>query len=264
MTAPTSLPSTGNAPSRSIAPNTGFQLRFLPLVAIFFILALLIGAFFAWQLMNAPSKIMQEMRGLGRAFAPTINYKTEITGAISKLNSNPKLVVLTTTIDAEVRKTKSTSAMKIYWGTTTVRLRARENKVQFYVPMQNLGTDRFQYDDVHKTLTVYVDEPLLDTDMIDVQSDPNKIELETSNGWAKMDRFSGAPLREEAKADLRFAVIQAVKQPAQNELLQLKAQANAKEHIKKLLRTSLTNLNPDVKIEVEFLNQNKPDAKQNP
>jgi hypothetical protein len=219
-------------------------------VACVLVALILVVGYLAYHAMHVSS---DAVKGLAAAFQPQINYKTEITGAIHDLNSNPKLVVLTATIDAEVKKSSSTSALWIYWGTTTVDVRARQNKVQFYVPLGDLGTSSFQYDPTQKTLIVWVRPPVLDEQFVDVQTDPAKIEEQTANGWAKLDHWSGAPMRDDAMHELRNAVIQAARQPAQYELLQLKAQANARQHIKTLLDPFARTLNANVKLDVEFL-----------
>ena len=218
------------------------------LAVVVAVVMLLIG-FLAYRAMAIPGDAIDK---LGRAFAPHTDYRTETTSAIRELKNNPKLVVLTAVLDAEVHKSSSTSALWIYWGTTTVDVRARENKVQFYVPLDDVGTANFEYDDVHKILTVRIKPPILDEDVVDVQTDPNKVDIKTSNGWSKLDHFSGAPMREEALHELRSDVIQAAKQPAQYELLQLQAKANAKEHIRTLLAPLASTLKPDVKLEIEF------------
>ena len=219
-------------------------------VATVLVVLILVGGYLIYHMMHMPGEVV---KGLAGAFQPHIDYKTEISGAIRDLKNNPKLVVMTATIDAQVHKSSSTSALWIYWGTTTVDVRVRENKVQFYVPLEDVGTASFEYDEVHKTLTAWTRAPVLDEDVVDVQTDPGKIEMRTENGWAKFDWFSGAPMREDARHELRNAVIQATKQPAQYELLELKAKANAKENIRKLLEPMARTLRPGVRLEVDFL-----------
>ena len=218
-------------------------------VATVLVVFILVGGYLIYHAMHAPGDALV---GMAAAFRPHTEYQTQISGAIKELKSNPKLVVLTATIDAEVKKSSTTSALWIYWGTTTVNLRARENKVQFYVPLEDVGTASFEYDEVHKTMTVWVRPPALDEDFVDVQTDPSKIEEWTENGWAKMDHWSGGPMREDARKELRNSVMQAAKQPAQRELLQLKAEKEAKETVKKLLSPLAETLQKDVKLDVQF------------
>ena len=227
--------------------------RLWPLAAVAISAMVLATVVILVSLHKCASVPAQTLETLADAFKSRTSYETYITGAISSLKSNPKLVVLTASIDANVKKSASTTALWVYWGTTTVEVRAKENKVQFYIPLDDIGSYSFRYDAVHKTLILLTRPPMLDEDIVDVQNDPSKIEMATSNGWAKFDTWSGAPMREDARRELRAAVLQAAKQPAQYDLLTLKAKENAKVHLKRLLEPFAESLNPDTKIEIEFL-----------
>ena len=246
-------PQTESATSRSS--------RLWPL-AVVAVVAMILATVVIFKCANTPKELMQEgrelvkdgMNALAEAFKTDVHYTTVITGAISSLKNNPKLVVLTAEIDAVVKRSASTEKLWIYWGTTTVEMRTKGNKVQFYIPLDDIGTHSFRYDSVHKTLTILTHPPMLDEDFVDVQSDPSKIEMLTSNGWAKFDKWSGAPMREDARRELRGEVLRSAKHPAQHELLMSKAKTNAKEHLKRLLEPSFAeSLNPETKIEIEFL-----------
>jgi hypothetical protein len=207
---------------------------------------------FASRLAETPARIAEApgkfVAGLAGAFGPTVTVNTLFASTIGQIHSHPKLVVLTAPIDAEVNKASNTTWAGINFGTTTVRIRAHGNKVQYYVPLQDLQTSNFVYDDTHKRLTVRVPAPVLDREVVDVQSDPAKIDIETSNGWAKLDSFSGAPLREEAKHDLRTAVLVA----GSHELLEHEAERRGKEVLRNALRPIADALKPDVELDIEF------------
>jgi hypothetical protein len=210
---------------------------------------------FATRLAEAPARIAEApgkfIEGLAGAFGPTVTVDTLFSSAIGQIHSHPKLVVMTAPIDAEVSKASNTTWAGINFGTTTVRIRAHDNKVQYYVPLQNLATSNFVYDDIHKKLVVRVPAPVLDREIVDVQSDPAKIDIETSNGWAKLDTFSGAPLREEAQHDLRNAVLIA----GSNELLEHEAERRGQEVLRNALRPIADALKPDVELDIEFFPQ---------
>lgn len=195
--------------------------------------------------LRTPERLLS---GLAAAFRPEVNSTTVIRTAIGKISHTPKLVVLTATIDAEVEKSSATNWGYVYWGMTQVRLRAHGNRVQYYIPVEGIKETDFTYDASSRTLSLMLPPPRLDEEMVDVQSDPRQIEVETGNGWAKFDRWSGEPLRAEARQDLRKAVLSV----GNHELLQAKAQANAQAEMRKLLSPLAEQLQKGVKVQMVF------------
>jgi hypothetical protein len=106
----------------------------------------------------------------------------------------------------------------------------------------------FRYDEVHKRLTVRLPAPKLDEEVVEVQSDPGKIEFRTDVGWARLNSRSGQFLREQAQRELRHAIIR----EGQNPLYIEKAKGNARESLKKLLEPMAGQLKEDVELEVQF------------
>lgn len=190
--------------------------------------------------------------GLGSAFKPTVNYTTLISGAVGRLQQESKLVVLRAEVAAEVTK-ESQKMQRLFGydldlGTTTVRVRARENQVQFFIPLSSLSDKSFEYRAREKRLVFRAPTPRLDTNLVEVQSDPAKIEVDTQVGWARLDTYSGQFLRDEAKRALRPAVLAV----ANNELLTDKAKLAARESLQALLRPVSGALLEGVEFLVEF------------
>jgi hypothetical protein len=192
----------------------------------------------------------EEAGGLAGAFAPQINYRTAIYSALTDLKVDPKLVILTLTSDVQVSKS---SELKILWGlnlgTTSVEVRAADNKVQYYIALEDLDADDMQYIPDRNVLRITLPQPVLDEQLVDVQSDPDKIELQTQVGWARLDSLSGSYLRQEARKDLRAAVIdQGTRDTAMS-----KARQAARQVITELLAGSIADkLRSGVQVEVEF------------
>lgn len=186
--------------------------------------------------------------GLAQAFQPKVNVNTVIYTTLSNMVNQSKLVVLSTQINVDLTKSNE----KVIWGmplgTTTVTVRALDNRVQYYVPLTNISKDDFRYDDVHKRLTLRVPAPRIDEDLVEVQSDPSKIEFRTDVGWARLNSRSGQFLRDQAQRELRPAIVR----EGNNSLYLDKAKANARESLKKLLEPLGTKLKEDVEVEVEF------------
>ena len=101
---------------------------------------------------------------------------------------------------------------------------------------------------MHKRLTLRIPAPRLDEDLVEVQSDPGKIEFRTEVGWARFDSRSGQFLRDQAQKELRPAIVR----EGNSSLYIDKAKMNARESLKKLLEPMASKLKEDVELEVEF------------
>lgn len=184
------------------------------------------------------------------AVRPRVVERTVITGALARLHDEAKLVVLTAETDALVTKTSDKST---FWGIdlgqTRVDLWAKENKVQYVLPLTEIERDSTWFDTDGNVLRVVAPEPVLDEQLIEVQSDPEKIRVQTELGWARLDRYSGQFLRREARKDLRPAVIE----QGRSELLADRARNNAEILLEEKLRVLLADaLPPEAEVEVEF------------
>jgi hypothetical protein len=98
---------------------------------------------------------------------------------------------MTSTVDAEVEKT---SEKRILWdllelGDTTVRIRVRDNKVQYYIPLEGFGESNVAFDPEARCLAFTLPEPVLDTEVVEVQSNPDLIDVQTEVGWGRLSMF---------------------------------------------------------------------------
>lgn len=187
---------------------------------------------------------------IAEAIRPRVVERTVITGALARLHDEAKLVVLTAETDARVTKTSDKAT---FWGIdlgqTRVDLWASGNKVQYVLPLDEIERDWAWYDTDGNVLRVVAPEPVLDEQLIEVQSDPEKIRVQTELGWARLDRYSGQFLRREARKDLRPAVIEQGK----SVLLVDRARNNAEILLEEKLRVMLADaLPPEAEVEVEF------------
>ncbi len=217
-------------------------------IAITLIVLILATAGVALVTVNRLGQIADNFR-LG--ITPQTTKTTAITStAFRVLADKPKLVVMTASLDVMITKSSQT---RVFWGkldlgTTIVEVRANGNRVQFIVPMEELEQSDLSYDELTNTLTVRAPAPRIDDQVVDVQSNPEKIDIQTDNGWLKLDRYSGEPLREEAKTELRSAVVKQANKP----MLQEQARGKAARVIENLLRSPLVDVGDDIKIDVIF------------
>lgn len=185
--------------------------------------------------------------GLAAAFQPQSKFKTVLTGAIGRLNNNPKLVVLTADVMATVIQENATLIGGFTVGSATVEISAPA-KVQYYVPVNLLSKNDFSFDAERKILTVTVPRPVLDTEVVAIESDPDKLTVRTQMGLSPLSIFKGSGTRESAMRRLKEAAVQ----QGSHELLREKAEKNAKESVAKQLAPVAELLNEGVKLEVEF------------
>ncbi len=190
----------------------------------------------------------QVVNQLADAFSPKVNVSTVVRTAIGNVRTTPKLVVMTAEVDAEVIKSKTTEWGYFYWGNTQVTLRAHENRIQYVIETKKITPENLHYDARHKELRLKLPQPMVDPEVVDVQSDPRKIEVKTELGWAHFDKWSGKPLRQEAQQDLRQAVIGA----GQSQLLREEARRAAQKELVQLLAPMADKLAPGVKLVIEF------------
>ena len=216
-------------------------------IALVFIVLILCGTGLAWWFLNAS---MQVPADVVEAVRPTVNVSTIYNTAFEEISDTPKLVVWTGRVNAEIAKQSETRVLwgKLYLGTTVVRVRAADNRVQYIVPLDEIKPEDLIYEPKYHRLIVRIPAPELDTQVVEVQSDPAKLDIETANGWAKLDRFSGHFLREEAMADLRPAVVR----QGRNPLLAYRARDKARTAVADFIRKAATPLDDDVLIHVEF------------
>jgi hypothetical protein len=88
----------------------------------------------------------------------------------------------------------------------------------------------------------------VDENLVEVQTDPTYYELETHLGWARLNTLSGEFLREQARRDLRPAVLAEANHPR---IIKM-AEESGKEKIGALLEASIKPMRPNTKVVVEF------------
>jgi hypothetical protein len=182
------------------------------------------------------------------AFKPSINSQTVILSSLARLTNQAKLVVLSATLDVEIVKSSEKKYFGIDLGTTVVRLKARSNRAQYFVQLRNVNAKNFRYDADTRRVEFRVPAPRLDESFVEVQSDPDRIEVEVKTGWARLRDFSGAYLLDEAKRDLREAVLQA----ARSDLYVERARETARARLRDLLKPITDALQPGTTLDIIF------------
>jgi hypothetical protein len=255
---------TSPEPGRKTARPSGAWRWAAALMAVALVVLALIaaGAYVAREALRTPERTVDKaadrLEGMaGKVFdkirdglRPSVTVRTSVGSQVARLNATPKLVVLTETVDVEVAKS---SEKRVLWGllnlgTTEVRLKAPGNKVQFFIPLKEIKEEDFVYQPATKKVLVRVPAPVLDRQVVDVQSDPAEIEVETKVGWARLSAFSGRSLERQAKEALRQEVLSAADTPPMHDLARVQAEKTLRAFFGELE----AGLRAGVRLEFEF------------
>ena len=187
---------------------------------------------------------------IARASQPQITVNTVIQTSLERLREESKLVVYTADVSVMVTKVSDKKVLygKIDLGTTVVRVRAAGNKAQLIIPLSDLSEGDIRFHEKENKFVVTLPPPRVDETLVEVQTDPKFYEVQTELGWARLDRFSGEFLREEAKSELRDSVIAEASDPRIIEA----ARQSGREQIGGLLEAVIKPMRPEATVAVEF------------
>jgi len=114
--------------------------------------------------------------------------------------------------------------------------------------LKDLSEGGFQFNEAENKLTITLPPPRVDETLVEVQTDPTYYEIETDVGWARLDGFSGDFLREQARRELRPAVLL----EAGNPRIVKAAEESGREKVAALMEAVIKPIRPDTTIAVEF------------
>lgn len=225
-----------------------------PMAAVFITFILMVGGPIAYVLIswnraaiNAPAKIVQTLSNFAAdAARPKINVNELVLTSLGDLHKQSKLVVLKTSINADVTRDEASSRFGIYWGTNTARVLVKDARVQYYIDLAKTSTMNYRFDAASNVLTLTLPKPRLDTEMVGI--DPGQIStLDLRGGWARFDK---AATRENAILELRPTIITQANAP----LVKKQAEEAGREAMGAWLRPLTDSLNKQgVRLRVEYL-----------
>jgi hypothetical protein len=174
-----------------------------------------------------------------KTLAPSYTSTTIIQTSATRLRQEAKLVVLSADITVEVTQTSS----KIVWdlfdfGDTVSTVRSRGNRAQYFVGLEQIKENDFKLTNGGRELIVTVPQPRVDESIIEVQTNPDQIEVKTEVGWGRLNKRSGELTRAEARKSLRQAVISEAKSPRYAE----EARDSARKKVAGLLNPLVTQM----------------------
>jgi hypothetical protein len=183
-----------------------------------------------------------------RSLMPSYSTTTVIQTSMQKLRQEAKLVVLSADVTVEVTRTSSKILFdRLDFGDTVATVRTKGNRAQYFVDLNGIKEKDFHLTNSGKNLVVTVPEPRVDESIVEVQSDPSQMEVQTKVGWLRSDKRSGELTRAEAKKALRDAVVAEAKSQIYVDL----ARKNAQDKVTALLNP-LVNQMGVTNITVQF------------
>jgi hypothetical protein len=216
-------------------------------IAVIAIAVVALAGFIFKSCIDQPTRLADTV---ARATQSQILINTVIQTSLERLRDESKLVVYTADVAVMITKFSDKKVLygKLDLGTTTVRVRASGNKAQLVIDLKNLSEGDFRFDESENKLTIALPPPRVDETLVEVQTDPNFYEIQTELGWARLDKFSGEFLREQARRDLRPAVLL----EAGNPHIIKAAEQSGREKITALMEAVIQPIRPETKIAVEF------------
>ena len=229
------------------------ELKFSRKKTRIFLSALFLCAFFIILTLGsiAPARtpLPKHLPTTGTRLPPTFTLYS----VADSLQRQSKLVIQTAlvTVDQSLEKenTLSLAGYAFDLGSSNLRMISLGNKVQYYVPLKEITETDIQWDSEKKTLTVKVPPPVADTEMVEIQTDPQQILFLGESSWFDWARGGGkTELAQEAKDNLRNYVLQT----ARSRYYMSLAEENAQRELERLLVTILYPIEPQTRIVIEF------------
>jgi hypothetical protein len=228
----------------------------LAFVAVFSVSAIWVyPLYLAQKGAKGGGKILQQTIGKGMD-ALKACLKTEIKAEniysqmLGDIDRTRKLVVFTQNIDVELDKEHNKRILSDWLpaGSAKVNMKVMGNKVQFFVPVDKINIDDFYYDPVHKELNIVCPPVEVDSDMVVVQSNPEKIKINESGSWVPFIGPDVKELTRKAKMELKNEVLLA----ANNELVWLAARAEAKKALQQFFILLQRSLKEKIRIKIQL------------
>ena len=182
---------------------------------------------------------------IAQAFKPQQDFNTVIASTLADVKKQGKLVVFQGEVDAFLSKEDAIEWLGLPLGTSAATVRAPGNKVQYFLPLDEVENIECRYDAARRELVVTFPPPRLDEQFVDLQEN---LEIQSERGWARLPS-STEPLKEEAIRELRSQVLlEAGANAAFNDMSRL----YGREAIAGLLEKVVDSLDPGVTLEIVY------------
>jgi len=173
-----------------------------------------------------------------------------IYSTIGELKKESKIVVMTGEVNLSVKRSHTKFFSRLNLGTTAVEVLVPKNKVQYVIPTNAISEESFRWNDETGEVSIEIPTPVIDEEIVEIQSDPSLIKVRKEIGWGRLESRSGEFLERQIRRDLRFLVIEEGKS---NLFMLEQAKKNAEEVIRELFETFMRKENLEVPVQT-FVN----------
>ena len=179
---------------------------------------------------------------------PVTGTRSKSIYVIDDLRQQKRLLVYQHHVDVVICKEQVTEALQSIFSTTsTARVAYHNNKVQWYVDLSGVQEGDFVVDDEGKTVVVKIGRPVLDEEMVVVQTEGDQIQVESERGWASWPS-TPTELVEDAKNAMKAEILEAAR-TRENIAI---AENYASLTVKQLVRGLLGKERMGYEVKVEF------------
>jgi hypothetical protein len=169
-----------------------------------------------------------------------------IYSTIGELKKESKIVVMTGEVNLSVKRSHTKFFSRLNLGTTAVEVLVPKNKVQYVIPTDAISEESFRWNDETGEVSIEIPTPVIDEEIVEIQSDPSLIKVRKDIGWGRFESRSGEFLERQIRQDLRSLVIEEGKG---NKLMLEQAKKNAQEVIRELFETFMRKENLEVPVQ---------------
>ena len=169
-----------------------------------------------------------------------------IYSTIGELKKESKIVVMTGEVNLSVKRSHTKFFSRLNLGTTAVEVLVPKNKVQYVIPTDAISQESFRWNDETGEVSIEIPTPVIDEEIVEIQSDPSLIKVRKEIGWGRLESRSGEFLERQIRQDLRSLVIEEGKG---NKLMLEQAKKNAQEVIRELFETFMRKENLEVPVQ---------------
>ena len=131
-----------------------------------------------------------------------------IYSTIGELKKESKIVVMTGEVNLSVKRSHTKFFSRLNLGTTVVEVLVPQNKVQYVIPTNAISEESFRWNDETGEVSIEIPTPVIDEEIVEIQSDPSLIKVRKEIGWGRLKSRSGEFLERQIRQDLRSLVIE--------------------------------------------------------
>ena len=176
--------------------------------------------------------------------------KEYISATYGEGKKEQKLVVFTQSLDVEINKDEDN---RILWdwisvGSARLKVKFLDNKVQYFVPVNQIQDNHIMYDPERRTIKIICPPVFIDKEMVFIQPDPEKIIREENGSWSPF-----GPRMKDLNDAVKKGIVEKTLRLGHTREIRQKAQSAAKEALEQLFNKILGEFLRKEKLNLELV-----------